>query len=174
MRESAEDLAELQALLDRSRERSGPHQRLIFEGPGPFRHVDAPELAERLTGMRLLVVGTVGRSGQPRVSPVDGHFHRGGWFFSTPGNAFRLAHLRANPAISAVHTEGERLLVQVHGTAELVPFGGPGSDDLDSVWQDHYGASAGGLGDGIHFVRIHADRMVAYAWDDAWSSEGGP
>jgi general stress protein 26 len=167
MFESAEEIEELQALLDRSRGGAGEHLRGIFEGPGPFRRVDAKELAETLTGMRLLIVGTVTASGEPRVAPVDGHFHRGLWFFSTPGNAFRVKHLLRNPAISAVHVEGERLFVQTHGTAELISDG-PDFDELDGRWKKHYGGSARGLAREIYFVRIRPERMLAYAFDEAW------
>lgn len=160
--ETAEEVERLQALLDATRARAGEHLLGIFEGPGPFRRLDAAELVERLTGMRLLSVATVNSRGQPRVAPVDGHFHRGRFFFGSPSNAYKLRHLRANPAISAVHYEGERLYVQVHGTARLFTVGDPDFADLDARWKQHYGGSVTGLGQGMYLVRIEPERMLAY------------
>jgi hypothetical protein len=160
--ETPEDLERLQSLLDATRDRAGEHLRGIFEGPGPFRRVEAEELAKRLTGMRLLAVATVSSRGEPRVAPVDGHFYRGRFFFSSPSNAFRIRHLKANPAISAIHFEGESLFVQVHGRAELLAPGDDGFDELDAQWKRHYGNSVTGFGPGIFIVRIEPDRMLAY------------
>ena len=74
MRETDSDLAELQALLDRSYAAAGPHLLAIHT---PERRLDARQVAERLTGMRLLALATATADGRPIVGPVDGIFLRG-------------------------------------------------------------------------------------------------
>ena len=78
MHETAEDLVALQALLDTSYEVAGEHLRRITT---PERRLDAAEVAERLTGMRLLVLATVTAGGHPLNGPVDGVFYRGSLHF---------------------------------------------------------------------------------------------
>ncbi len=91
MNERPEDLAELQAVLDRSYEKAGPHLRDITT---PDRRLDAAQLAERLTGMRLLVLATSTRDGRPINGPVDGIFHRGRFHFGSSPQSLRFRHLR--------------------------------------------------------------------------------
>src|SRR3712207_2318719 len=87
--ETPEDLAELQALLDRSYERAGQHLRGIFT---PEQRIPAGELAALLPGVQVLNLATVTRSCEPRVAPVDGLFYRGRfWFGSSPTSA-RFTH----------------------------------------------------------------------------------
>lgn len=89
MHETEADLAALQALIDRTHERAGPHLNRIVTP-----EVTAAERAAWLTGMRLLVVGTVTADGRPLAGPVDGIFHRG------PSTSARL------PTRSACATSG--------------------------------------------------------------------
>ena len=117
MHETAEDLAELQGLLDRSFANAGGHLLSIFDAD---RRMDAEQLSETLTGMRLLNLATVTAKGEPRVGPVDGHFHRGCFYFGSSPESFRFKHIRARPAVSAAHTVGEQLAVIVHGTAVVL------------------------------------------------------
>lgn len=78
MNERPDDLNELQAVLDRSFGAAGSHLRDIATSE---RRLDAAQLAERLTGMRLLVLATSTRDGRPINGPVDGVFHRGRFHF---------------------------------------------------------------------------------------------
>jgi pyridoxamine 5'-phosphate oxidase-like protein len=114
MRETAEDLEALQALLDRSHERAGPHLRSIITSA---RRVGAEELAQRLTGMCLLVLATVTADGRPINGPVDGIFYRGAFHFGTAPNSVRWRHIEARPHVSATHLPAESFAVTVHGTA---------------------------------------------------------
>jgi hypothetical protein len=163
MNENREDLAALQALLDRSYRSAGEHLRGIHaEG----RRMTARQVAARLQGMRLLVVATVTPGGRPLTGPVDGIFHRGSFFFGTGAGAVRARHLRRNPAVSATHLPGEDWAVTVHGRA--VPAGTGRADPgglrpvLLEVYVPRYGPQwEEFLDSGPAYFRIEADRMFA-------------
>jgi hypothetical protein len=114
MLETPEELDRLQDLLDRSMAGAGPHLREII---GPERRLNARQLAERLTGMRLLVLATVTADGRPLTAPVDGYFLHGAIWFSLGATAVRTKHFTTRPQVSATHLPGESLAVTVHGTA---------------------------------------------------------
>ena len=73
MHETAEDVAWLQDLLDRSYERAGDHLRSITTPP---RRIPAGELGPLLTGVQIIDLATVTARGEPRAGPVDGLFFR--------------------------------------------------------------------------------------------------
>jgi hypothetical protein len=91
MHETQDDLLALQDLLDRSYAAAGSHLRRIIT---PERRMSARDLAERLTGMRLLALATVTADGRPVVGPVDGIFFRGAFHFGTAPHALRFRHER--------------------------------------------------------------------------------
>ncbi|HLW18223.1 MAG TPA: pyridoxamine 5'-phosphate oxidase family protein [Actinomycetota bacterium] len=136
MHETADDLAELQGLLDRSFANAGSHLLSIFDPP---RRLDAEQLSEMLKGMRLLNVATVTAKGEPRVGPVDGHFHRGRFYFGSSPESFRFKHIRARPAVSAAHTVGEQIAVVVHGTATIIDVMSPEQDSFRAQLMETYG-----------------------------------
>jgi hypothetical protein len=115
--ESADELRDLQALLDTSIGAAGPHLRSIF---GESTRVPADRLVELLSGMQVIDLATVTAHGEPRVGPVDGHFLHGRWHFGSSPDSFRARHLAARPAVSAAHTRGEELCVVTHGYAEHI------------------------------------------------------
>src|SRR5882762_1211496 len=121
MHETADDLAELQALLDRSYEGAGDHLLRIHT---PDRRLAAAQVAERLEGMCLLALATVTADGRPLVGPVDGIFYRGAFHFGSAPDSFRFRHIRARPQVSATHLPGEELAVTVHGRAAEIPVEG--------------------------------------------------
>ena len=136
MHETEEDLAELQGLLDRSFANAGRHLLSIFD---PERRLDATRLSEILMGVRVLDVATVTAKGEPRVGPVDGHFHRGRWYFGSSPDSVRFGHIRARPAVSAAHTVGEELAVIVHGTATIIDVMSPEQDTFRAQLMETYG-----------------------------------
>src|SRR3989304_2064956 len=91
MHETEEQIAALQAILDRSFERAGVHTLSIIR---PERRLNARQLVKYLEGMKHIVVGTVTSRGEPRVAPVDGQFLRGGFWFGTDGRAGRIRPFR--------------------------------------------------------------------------------
>ena len=136
MYETSEDIGELQGLLDRSFADAGPHLLSIFD---PSRRLNAKQLSRLLTGMRLLDLATVTAKGEPRVGPVDGHFHRGHFYFGSSPDSVRFRHIRARPAVSAAHTVGEQLAVIVHGTATILEVMAPEHAGLRAQLQETYG-----------------------------------
>src|SRR3954471_16342873 len=165
VRETPADLAALQALLDRSYELAGPHLLRIHE---PERRLDAEQVAERLTGMRLLALATVTADGRPIVGPVDGIFLHGAFHFGSSPHSVRLRHIRARPFVSATHLPGEELAVTVHGRAVPVDVGAPEGAQLRHTLLDIYVPRYGEqweeefLDTGPLYWRIEADRMFPF------------
>jgi general stress protein 26 len=135
MLETPEEMRSLQALLDASMASAGPHLRDIITDE---RRLSAQELAQRLQGMRLLVLATVTADGRPLVGPVDGYFLHGTFWFSTGKASVRRNHLVRRPACSATHLPGEELAVTVHGRAEVADLEDPANADLLQAMLDEY------------------------------------
>jgi hypothetical protein len=98
------------------------------------------------------------------VAPLDGVFVRGRFTVSTGGQAARLRHLRANPACSAVHMDGDRVGIAVHGRARILEQGDEGVEALDRAWTEIYGSSPFSWGEGVVFMVIESSSMWAYAF----------
>jgi hypothetical protein len=135
MLETPQELGRLQDLLNASMADAGPHLRSIISDE---RRLDARQLTERLTGMRLLVLTTVTADGRPLGGPVDGYFLHGTFWFSSGTESVRMRHLAARPAVSATHLPGENLAVTVHGRAEFFPIGDPGCAEMRQAMLDEY------------------------------------
>lgn len=171
MHETAEDIRELQRLLDRSHESAGSHLRAIIT---PARRVTASDLAQRLTGMTLLVLATVTADGRPIAGPVDGIFYRGSFHFGTSPDAIRWRHIRARPQVSATHLPGEAFAVTVHGRAVPVDVraaeGAGLRSTLEEVYVPRYGADwleqfLDGGSDPARapvYARIESERMFTF------------
>ncbi|MFL1379275.1 pyridoxamine 5'-phosphate oxidase family protein [Nocardiopsis protaetiae] len=165
MYETPYELRELQALLNASLSRSGPHLRSIVGA----NTVDAERLTAILTGMRTLALSTVTAKGEPRISGVDGHFLHGRWHFGTARTAAKARHLAARPAASAAHMRGEELGVFTHGTVEILnPERGGASEDwpeLLAYFQDFYGSDAFDWEEEVVYFRLHPQWMAVFAPD---------
>jgi uncharacterized pyridoxamine 5'-phosphate oxidase family protein len=162
LHETAEDLARLQQLLDRSYANAGAHLLRIHT---PERRLTAEQVAERLTGMRLLALATVSRDGRPVVGPVDGIFYRGAFHFGSSPDSVRFQHIRERPQVSATHLPGEELAVTVHGRAvQVKPEAGFRQALLD-IYVPRYGPEweTDFLDSGPVYARIEAERMFTYA-----------
>ena len=121
MHETADDLAALQDLLDRTFATAGKHLADIWTEK---TRLTAERLVGELPGVQILDLATVNPRGEPRVAPVDGLFFRGHFWFGSSPDSFRVRHLRARPACSGAHVRGESLAIVVHGRAvEHVPDG---------------------------------------------------
>jgi Pyridoxamine 5'-phosphate oxidase len=161
--ETPEDVAALQALLDRSYAAAGPHLLRIHT---PERRLGAEALVERLHGMVLLSVATVTADGRPVAGPVDGIFFRGAFHFGSSPDSVRARHIAARPDVSATHLPGEQLAVTVHGRAVPVDVG-HGSEfrqALLDVYVPRYGERWGEdfLDSGPAYWRIDAERMFTF------------
>jgi hypothetical protein len=160
--ETPEDIAELQALLDRSYAQAGPHLLRIHT---PERRLGAEALAERLTGMTLLTLATVTADGRPITGPVDGIFFRGAFHFGSSPDSVRFRHIHARPQVSATHLPGEELGVTVHGRAVPVDVSsGPFRQTLLDIYVPRYGEGWEQFIDsGPVYARIDAERMFVYS-----------
>ena len=157
MKETAEELAAMQALIDRSYGGASDHLRGIIDDQ---RTLSAREIAALMTGMRVMSFATVTARGEPRVSALDGHFLHGHWTLSTLRSSPKGRQLLARPAVSAACIEGEEVAVFTHGVAVVLE-----DDELAEVnahWTAHYGSSPLSWGDVVLF-RLEPTWMVGYA-----------
>ncbi|MEV4163422.1 pyridoxamine 5'-phosphate oxidase family protein [Nonomuraea dietziae] len=174
MRETAEDLKQLQALLDASLSRSTSHLRSIINTE---RTLTAEQLTQVLTGMCTLALSTVTAKGEPRISGVDGHFLHGKWHFGTARGAAKARHLAVRPAASVAHLRGEDLGVFTHGTVEILnpQDGEPAPDwsDLLAYFKDFYDDFFDWDNDVVYY-RLHPHWMTVYAPDFAKLTAASP
>jgi len=159
--ETDAEIRELQTLLDRTLARANPHLTSIVK---PERRLNARQVVRYLQETKHVAFATVNAKGQPRVAPLDGVFIHGRVTVSTGGRAARLEHLRANPACSAVHMEGDTVGIVVHGHAEIIGRGDSGVAEIEPVWRDIYGSSPFEWGEGVVFMRVLPTSMWAYAF----------
>jgi uncharacterized pyridoxamine 5'-phosphate oxidase family protein len=161
MFESEDDVRELQALIDRTFARANPHLANIVT---PERRLNAGQVVRYLQGTKHVAFATVNERGEPRVAPLDGVFIRGRFTVSTGGQAARLRHLRANPACSAAHVDGDAIGIVVHGRATIIGRDDDGVEEIEPAWRDIYGSSPFEWGEGVVFMRIEPSSMWAYAF----------
>lgn len=159
MRETAEEVAALQALMDASHGRSTSHLREIVSGE---HRLTAEQVLKQLVGMKVLSLATVTAAGEPRVSAVDGHLLHGQWTFGTDGRAAKARHLAARPAVSAAHVDGERLGVFCHGRAVRLTPQDPLWAETIEHWTAHYGSDPTTWGEDIRMFRIEPTWLVGY------------
>lgn len=164
MFETDSELAELQRLFDAHLARANPHMAAIVT---PERRLTAEQVATYLQGTKHVAFATVTGAGEPRVSPLDALFIHGRFTLSTGGAATRLRHLRANPACSAVHVDGDRIAVVASGTVEWIGREHRDHDEIHAAWQRQYESDPYSWGDVIIFFRLSPTSMWAYASDPA-------
>jgi len=168
MHERPEDIAALQAVIDDSYAHATRH---LLDIHSPQRRLSAQDLADTLTGMRLLVLATSTRDGRPITGPVDGIFHGGRFHFGSAPDSVRFRHIRERPDVSATHLPGEHLAVTVHGTAELIDVGAPEHAEfrqtLLDIYLPLYGESWLNVLDGATYARINPRRVFTFSMPDA-------
>jgi general stress protein 26 len=162
MQETPEELDALQELLDGSIKTRNEHLLAIMN---PGRRLTAGQIVTELTGMKVLVVATVSKTGEPRTSCLDGHFLHGRWVFSTDASSVKAKHIRERPAVSATHVDGERVAVFTHGQAEYIDRSSPHFEPLDAYFTGYYGSSPTTWGPNVVFFRLHPSWMLGYAAD---------
>jgi pyridoxamine 5'-phosphate oxidase-like protein len=163
--ETDEELAALDALLDRSFASAGSHLTGIIR---PERRLTARELSAYLVGVRHFVVATTTASCEPRCSAVDTLFLHGHVWFSTSGTSLKARHLERRSALSAAHVVGDDLGVFVHGTARIVRGATEEASELAPHWRDVYGGTPEDWVDAPHdarYVEIVPNSMYTYAFD---------
>lgn len=160
MYETEAEVEALQRLLDASYAGATQHLRGIVDDD---HRLSARDLVARLTGMRVLSLATTTAAGEPRISAVDGHFLHGTWSFSTSGTAAKAAHMRARPAVSVAHVDGEALAVFSHGRVEALVDSDDDWQPTMEHWTAHYGASPLTFGLDVRLYRYRPHWMVGYA-----------
>jgi len=160
MYETADDIAELQRLIDQSADRMGAHMRSIFT---PERRVSARQLVTYFDGIFHVAFATVNANGEPRVAPLDAIFYRARFHVSTGGEAARLRHIRRSPAVSLTYFRGDEIGVIVHGRVALIEQGTPEADELEPVYVRLYGSSPFSWGEEVVLMRIEPEAVFTYA-----------
>lgn len=171
MRETAEDLARLQALLDRSYESAGDHLRDVIT---PERRLTAAQLRSRLQGMCLLTLATVTADGRPINGPVDGFFYRGAWYFGSSHESLRFRHLRQRPAVSATYLPSEELSITTHGRALEIDARTHDDGGFAEVVLGYYASRFDGAEAMLEtsaYACIQSERMFTFYLDPAEASE---
>lgn len=161
MLETADELAALQDLLDRSFAASGKHLGSIVTAE---RRLTATQVANYLQGVKHVSFATVSNKGEPFVSPLDGWFLHGQFIVSTAGKAMRANHVRRNPAVSLAHVVGDDIGIWVHGRARIAGKGDSLVDEYDRLATQTYGTSPFSWGD-VVVMPVEARVMFAYAPD---------
>ena len=163
MRETGEEVEWLQTLMDATNARANAHMAAIVK---PERQLNAAQVVRYLQGLKHVAFGTVNASGEPRVSPLDGHFIHGRFTLSTGRGAARWRNLERNPACSAAHYVGDEVAVVVNGHVEELTRDHPDHDEVHDVWYAHYNSSPYSWGDVVIF-RVVPATMWAYAMKPA-------
>ncbi len=158
MYETTDDLRRLQLLLDDSYRLAGSHLRGVFP---PERRVTAEQLAERLTGVRIVVVATVASDGRPFTGAVDGLFYRGEFWFGSAPDSLRFRHLRRRPHVSLTYAEGETFAVTAHGQAQEVDLDHPDRAGFRALCTEVYGEEWEEWGPPAAYARVEAERLFA-------------
>jgi pyridoxine/pyridoxamine 5'-phosphate oxidase len=162
MKETSEEVEELQRLLEAAYERSTEHLRNIITDE---RRLTATELVQVLQGMCTLNLATVTAKGEPRISAVDGHFLHARWVFTTSAQAAKARQLKARPAASISYVDGERVGVFSHGQVEFLTTEHPDFAEIEDHLVAHYGSSPSTWADDIAYCRLNPHWMVGYAFD---------
>jgi hypothetical protein len=171
MLETPEELAGLQALLDRSAAASNPHLTSIVT---PERRMSAQRLVDEATGIAVLAVASVTAAGEPRISAVDGHFRHGTWWFSTSSSALKARQWRARPAASAAWTPRDGFGVFAHGSVEFLATDDPRCAAFHDYLTELYGMDPDGLSeDGVVYLRLEPSWMLGFAADDLVAPQPG-
>jgi len=131
MRETADDLARLQRLLDASIERASPFLRSSFQMPECS--LSAQELATRLDGSLTVALATVTAGGEPRVAPINAFFLRASFYVPTVAEAARARHLARRPAASLTYFQSTDLAVIAHGHVAIIAGEDPAFAELDAT-----------------------------------------
>lgn len=171
MHETDDDVAALQALLERSAARMSPYMRSILT---PDRRLSAQQVVAYLQGVKHVALATVAARGEPRVSPMDALFVRGRFHAASGGAAARVEHLRRDPAVSLTHFVGEDIAITVHGRALLLARDHAEVPVVEKLYVDVYGSSPFDWADDVVLIRVEPDVMYASAPDPTKFADGTP
>ncbi len=162
MHETAEDLKNLQLLLNRSYEQAGPHLREVVTSD---RRVSASRLIDLMAGVQVLTLATVTADGRPLTGAVDGLFYRARFWFGSSPDSVRMHHLKVRPFVSATHTRGESLAITVHGRASILDLEDPVHAGFRSFCIETYGKDWDQWGAPAVYARIEPVKFFAASFE---------
>lgn len=116
---TAEALATLQAVLDRSRTSAGPAVLDTFAHQD--RRMSAAEFVAFWNASSLKAMSTVGRSGTPHIAPVHAEFRAGRLRTTIYEKAVRRRDLRHNPRVAFTTWGPNGAVAILYGIAREVP-----------------------------------------------------
>ncbi len=160
MRETPEEVEELQRLIDKTMAKINPHFAAIVT---PKRRLTAQQVVTHLEGTRIVAFATVSAKGEPGSHHWIRLFIHGRFTLSTDVTATRIGHLRANPACSGVYMETDKFAVVANGTVEWIERDHPDHDEIHGAWTAQYGSDPYTWGN-VVFFRIQPTSMWAYAF----------
>lgn len=160
MKETPEDLKNLQDLLDESIERAGAFLRNSFEMPE--LSLSAGELVEVLHGSLTVAFSTITARDEPRVAPVGALFYRGRFHVPTVADSARARHVRKRPSVSLTYYRGNDLAVIAHGRAEPLYRDHPDFGELDALEREHAGTSVLDWGEAV-YLRVDPQALYTFA-----------
>lgn len=160
MKETAEDLEQLQRLLDQSIEQAGEFLRSSFQMPQ--HSLSARQLICYLQGIQTVALATVTAKGLPRVAPVGSLFFRGRFYIPTIATAARTRHVMKQPAISLTHFVGNDLAIIAHGRGSILSLEHEEFETLEALQRESSGQSVRTWGEGV-YLRMEADVVYTFA-----------
>ena len=113
-----EQLAALQAIIDRSRASAGAAVRDTFDREA--RRMSAAEFVAFWNAVRMKAMATTGRSGAPHIAPVHAEFHAGRLRTTIYENALRRRDLRTNPRVALTTWGPNGAAAIVYGNAREI------------------------------------------------------
>lgn len=158
MFETAEELAELQRLLDFSFERVGEHLGSIYDAR---KRLSASQLSG-FQGVRLVAVATVNSNGEPRAAPRSAAFLHGRFYLAANSNSVMVRRLATRPSMGLTYFENQMLIIG-HGSATPFLNGDSRFKALRQEWEKAFKGSTDGKHGINMFIRVDAENMVAFA-----------
>jgi Ser/Thr protein kinase RdoA (MazF antagonist) len=153
--ETKEEMAELEALLEGSRGKSGEH---IESLSGVVEWLSAERVVQNLQGLRAATVATVNSKLEPRVALLEAIVLHGRFYVAVDAGSYLVQQLAERPAISLTCAKEGHALIAVHGTASFLHVGEPGFRDVDAEWVKFKGRDWGK----VVFIKVEPSSMVAY------------
>ena len=163
MRESAEDMARLQALIDRSIAQAGPFLRSSFEMPE--HSLSARQVIAVFEGNTVVALSTATAAGEPRVAPIGCLLIEGVFCIPTTRTAARYRMVRRQAKVALTAFDGIDLAVIVQGTARPVHQDEPDFARIDAINLELGGTSPSGWGEPGNgcYLAIEPESIITYA-----------
>ena len=160
MRETPEDVGQLQGLIEQSIAQAGTFLRESFQMPE--HSLSAAQLVVYLQGIKNVALATTTASGEPRVAPIGSLFYRGHFCIPTVATAARTRHILRRPAVSLTHFVGDDLAIIVHGRGVALPADHADFAAIEQLHRDTNGQSPREWGEGI-YVRVEPTVLYTFA-----------